>query len=49
MRFIPAVPSTKDKEKAAKVKAKEEADRKARVKAHHRTLAKKGSGARWKF
>ena len=47
MRFIPAVASTKDQEKAKKQKAREEAGRKARVKAHRRTLAKKGSGAKW--
>lgn len=42
-------PSTKDQEKAKKQKAREEAAHKARVKAHHRTLFKKGSGARWPF
>lgn len=45
----PSKPSTKDLDKIAKAKKKEEAAHQARVKAHRRTLFKKGSEARWKF
>lgn len=42
-------PGTKEQEKIRKQKAKEEKEHKARVKAHHKLLAKKGSQARWPF
>lgn len=45
----PSKPSTKDLDKIAKAKKKEEERHKADVKAHHRTLFRKGSEARWKF
>ena len=43
----PSKPSTKDLDKLAKEQKKAEKEHQARVKAHHRGLFKKGSGARW--